>query len=85
MFRPVHFKYIYVIHNGLHVLLLLFRSFEGVSCGGKKAQLIANMDEPTGAILMPGGKKHDITLKVLQNDKTFTFFLPFTFVCVIAE
>jgi hypothetical protein len=41
----------------------LHRRFEGVQCGGK-ATLVADMNEPTGAILMATGNNQEVTLKV---------------------
>jgi hypothetical protein len=37
-------------------------SFEGKSCNGAKAKIVANMNEPASAILVPIGKEHDISL-----------------------
>lgn len=49
------------------VYTLIRTRFEGQYCNGTKATLVADFDEPTGAILMPNADLHNITIKVIHT------------------
>jgi hypothetical protein len=48
---------------------------QGVRCNGNKAEIVASMSEPKGAVLMPSGKSHSIKL-VCDIDMSWLLWEP---------